>query len=251
MIECHPLLRPIVQLAKPVVHAVKAVHPRIVGVRHHVYHHIHRVMAAATPPQAVMTVCQRVAGPIVAGGLVLLPPASAVPPAGGVGGFPGAIVPEYGAPAFAPGFAGGGVNPYGPGAGYGPGALGLGGILAPAAAFPAVVASNVPVTTPATSVPVLVTSTSPPATTTVTTPGTSTPNTPDTPTTPTSTPPGTDTPPGNTTPGGPTPPPDGTPPGNSTPPTDTPEPASIAVLAGALGIAVFFRARAARRSRRD
>ena len=250
MIECHPLLRPVVQLAKPVVHAVRHWHPRVVGVRHHVTHHAHRLLTAATPPQAVMTVCQRVAGPIVAGGLVLLPPASAVPPAGGVGGFPGAIVPEYGAPAFAPGYAGGGPigGGYAPGtAGYGPGALGLGGILAPGS-----IGSSVPQsTTPGTTTPILLATTTPvPGNTPPTVvsgpnqPGTSTPSGPgDTPSTPPNNPTNPTNPTGPTNPGG-------TQPGDDTPVVNTPEPASITVLAGILAVVVFSRSVWSRRVRR-
>ena len=54
-----------------------------------------------------MIVCKRVAGPLVAGGLALLPPASGAPTAGGLGGFPANVPSEYGAPSFlAPGYAG-------------------------------------------------------------------------------------------------------------------------------------------------
>ena len=264
-----------------------------------------------------MTVCQRVAGPIVAGGLVLLPPASAVPPVGGVGGFPGAAFPEYGAPAFVgpglggyggpgPGYAGG-YGPAGPGFGglgagfIGPGFSG-GGSPGPSGGttVPVAFAANTPagspggsigntpgspiiaipptvsITTPGTSVPAMFSHSTKDQSTpgesasctgstpgdmtnsgggSGTTPGSSTPgsstpgsNTPGCSTTTpggnTSTPGGgTNTPggggntPGGNTPGG------GTTPGGDTPVVDTPEPASIAVLAGALAIVAFFRFR--------
>ncbi len=258
MIECHPLLRPIVHLAQPVVHAVRNWHPRI-------HHHVHRLFAAATPPQAVMTVCQRVAGPVLAGGLVLLPPASAVPPAGGVGGFPGAIVPEYGAPAFGPGFAGGSSpGAYGPGGGYGPAALGLGGIA------PAILASNSPGTSssPGTAIPVMIAQVTPSvammtpsgAPTIVngpSQPGLSTPlinnnGPPDSNGQPPRTVPPIATPPGvsGSPPGNGGPPGTGGSPGTDTP-INTPEPASIAVLATALAVVVFSRALWTRRMRRN
>ncbi len=125
MLECHPILKPILHVAKPIVHAVRHPHHHIVGARHHVHHAIRHYAGTHVAP-SVMTVCNKVAGPLLAGGLALLPPASAVPSVGGIGGFPANVPSEYGAPGFlAPGpFAGPGF--YGPG-GYGPGGYGPGG----------------------------------------------------------------------------------------------------------------------------
>lgn len=266
MIECHPLLHPVVRLAKPAVHAARGLHRHVVGVGHNIHHHVHRVLTAVTPPQGIMTVCVRAAGPVIATGLVMLPPGSAVPPAGYAGGFPGAAYPEYGAPAFGSAFVGPTSFPSGSGESYGPAVIGAGavgpgpitsgGFVGPqvpggssGGAGLAIIASERPFSeasisftappsfsVPAVS-PLMVASASE-----TTVPGGRGPSTGDVSTTGESPP---SIPTGHAAGGG-------TPLG-SVPetPVNTPEPASIAVIASALGGLLFARLMSARRRRNE
>ena len=245
MLECHAVLKPFVYAAKPIVHAVRhwRPHHHAVGVGRHVHHavrRVHRAIPQVPSGQGVMIVCRQVAGPLIAGGVALLPPGSGVP-ASGIGGFPAGFIPEYGAAAFVgPGYAGY-AGSYGPD-GYG-GILGPSSILGPAGFIPGIsgtpilTASNAgPAETPTGSQTPGLSQPSPPTGSTpeVSVPGGGTPS---------NSTPGDDTP-GGDTPGGGTPrgetPGTGGSPGGSTP---VPEPTTLALLATAFSALILLRRR--------
>jgi hypothetical protein len=97
MLDCYPVLRPVLRAAR------HHLHWRGVGHHYHIHHVAHPVQTSVPS-----IVCRKVVAGLLGGGLALLPPASA--PIGPVGGYPaGAYVP-------------GGIGPVGPALGVlGPG----------------------------------------------------------------------------------------------------------------------------------